>query len=94
MTSHHVLLTIYYLRLTPPHLLQYLDYHLSVCHFLMEESGDDFNESDAWQSGHEDWKNDSQACVVTCVSKCLGEPTSPNGVQYEKSMRVWNMSCG
>ena len=63
MTSHHVLLTIYYLLLTPPHLLQYLDYHLSVCHFLMEESGDDFNESDAWQSGHEDWKNDSQACV-------------------------------
>ena len=47
---------------------------------MMEESGEDFNESDAWQSGHEDWKNDSQACAVKCVSECLGEPTSRNGV--------------
>ena len=34
----------------------------------MEESGEDFNESDAWQSGHEDWKNDSQAYMIKCVS--------------------------
>ena len=32
-----------------------------------QESGEDFNESDAWQSGHEDWKNDSQANVSKCV---------------------------
>ena len=56
-----------YLLLTPNPYYQYLDYHLSVCHFLMEESGEDFNESDAWQSGHEDWKNDSQANVSKCV---------------------------
>lgn len=39
---------------------EYLDYHLSVCHFLMEESGEAFDESDAWESAHEDWRNDSQ----------------------------------
>ena len=58
LTTYHSLLTTHY---------QYLDYHNSVCHFLMEESGEDFNESDAWQSGHEDWKNDSQANVSKCV---------------------------
>ena len=39
---------------------EYFDYHLSVCHFLMEENGEAFDESDAWESAHEDWRNDSQ----------------------------------
>jgi len=38
----------------------YFSYHKSVCYFLMEQAGEDFDPIAAWSSAQFDWDNDSR----------------------------------
>lgn len=39
---------------------EYLDYHLSVTRVLLEQEEEEFDESDVWESGMSDWKDDAK----------------------------------